>query len=56
MKTIGHFDNSIQNRYNPAPDKEVYWDEQSWDEMFNGRIDYTVDKFDRRVQHSEINH
>ncbi len=52
LKTIGHFDNSIRNRYNPAPDKEVYWDEQSWDEMFNGRIDYTVDKLDLRLEGS----
>ena len=56
MKTIGHFDNSIQNRYNPAPDKEVYWDEQSWDEMFNGRVDYTVDKFDQQLENSDTNH
>ena len=52
MKTVGHFDNSIRNRYNPAPQKEVYWDEQSWDEMFNGRIDYTVDKLDLRLEGS----
>ena len=50
IKTIGHFDNSVRNRYNPAPDKEVYWAEQSWDEMFNGRIDYSVDKLDLRLE------
>ena len=48
IKTIGHFDNSARNRYNPAPDREVYWAEQSWDEMFNGRMDFTVDKLDLR--------
>ena len=26
------FDNSPKNRYNPAPEKEVFWSEQSWDE------------------------
>lgn len=53
IKTIGHFDNSVGNRYNPAPDKEVYWADQSWDEMFNGRIDYSVDKLDLRLALSE---
>ena len=50
IKTIGHFDNSLGNRYNPAPDKEVYWAEQSWDEMFNGWMDYSVDKLDLRLE------
>jgi len=44
IKTIGHFDNSIANRYNPAPDKEVFWSEQSWDEMFNGWMEISIDK------------
>ena len=43
IKTIGHFDNSVKNRYTPAPDREVYWAEQSWDEMFNGWMDYAID-------------
>jgi hypothetical protein len=42
----GHLDNSLKNKVNPGPDKEVYWGEQSWDEMFNGWINYTVDKND----------
>jgi hypothetical protein len=50
IKTIGHFDNTAANRYNPAPNKEVYWSEQSWDEMFNGWIDYSVDKLDLRLE------
>jgi hypothetical protein len=44
IKTIGHYDNSPSNRYNPAPDKPVYWSEQSWDEMFNGWMEVSVDK------------
>ena len=35
LPTVGHYDNSVRNRYNPSPDREVYWAEQSWDEMFN---------------------
>ena len=46
LKTVGHFDNSIRNRYNPSPDQEVYWGEQSWDEMFFIFTKYTVDKND----------
>jgi hypothetical protein len=40
---VAHYDNSIKNRYNPAPHKEVYWSEQSWDEMFIPWFEYTVD-------------
>ena len=46
IKTIGHFDNSLRNRYNPSPHQEVYWGEQSWDEMFFIFTKYTVDKHD----------
>jgi hypothetical protein len=46
LVVYGHFDNSAKNKYNPAPDKEVFWSEQSWDEMFFGFIKYTVDKED----------
>ena len=43
LTAIGHYDNSLRNRYNPAPEKEVYWAEQSWDEMFIPYIEYTVE-------------
>jgi hypothetical protein len=46
IKSVGHFDNSVKNRYNPAPHKEVYWAEQSWDEMYNGFMEYSIDKLD----------
>jgi hypothetical protein len=29
------WDNSANNKYNPRPDQEVFWGEQSWDEMFS---------------------
>lgn len=41
-----HYDNSIKNPYNPAPHKEVFWSEQSWDEMFIPWFEYTVDSQD----------
>jgi hypothetical protein len=46
LMTIGHYDNSVNNRFNPAPDKEVFWGEQTWDEMFNGMISFSVDSQD----------
>ena len=46
MKTIGSYDNSVANRWNPAPQKEVYWSEQSWDEMFIGVMEVSVDGYD----------
>lgn len=46
LVAIAHYDNSLKNRYNPAPDKEVFWSEQSWDEMFIPWFEYTVDSRD----------
>jgi hypothetical protein len=46
MVAVAHYDNSIRNRYNPAPNKEVFWSEQSWDEMFIPWFEYTVDSKD----------
>lgn len=44
LTAIGHYDNSAKNRYNPAPDKEVFWSDQSWDEMFIPYIEFTKDE------------
>jgi len=33
---VGAFDNSAQNPFNPDPNIEVNWGEQSWEEMFMG--------------------
>ncbi len=46
MYSVGVFDNSARNRYNPAPDREVYWAEQSWDEMYDPFIEMTIDNLD----------
>jgi hypothetical protein len=43
LTAIGRYDNSPKNRYNPAPEKVVYWSDQSWDEMFIPYIEYTMD-------------
>jgi hypothetical protein len=44
MRVVSHYDNSTKNRMNPAPDKEVIWGEQSWEEMNGPFHDYSVDK------------
>ncbi|MEX0619403.1 MAG: c-type cytochrome [Pseudohongiellaceae bacterium] len=36
----GAFDNSSQNLFNPDPNSEVSWGEQSWEEMFMGFYDW----------------
>ncbi len=38
------FDNTAKNKYNPAPEKEVFWSEQSWDEMYAPQARITVDR------------
>jgi hypothetical protein len=50
IKTVSHWDNSIGNRYNPSPDRDVYWSEQSWDEMFIMWAKFSVDKMDLRLE------
>ena len=40
----GHYDNSLKNKWNPAPEKEVFWSEQSWDEMFQPFRFYSLDR------------
>lgn len=48
--TVGHYDNSLKNKYNPGPDKEVFWSEQSWDEMYEPYIEFSIDSEDLSKQ------
>jgi len=45
LVVTAHYDNSLKNKDNPGPEKEVYFREenQSWDEMFTPFIQYTID-------------
>jgi hypothetical protein len=51
IKAIAHYDNSTRNKGNPGPDDEVFWGEQTSDEMFNGYVDLSIDKMDVRLEH-----
>ena len=42
IKVVSRYDNSRANRSNPAPHKEAYWWEQSWDDMFLATVGYTL--------------
>lgn len=43
LRLTGYFDNSSNNPYNPDPDAEVTWGEQSSSEMMIGFFDIAVD-------------
>lgn len=49
LRAVGSYDNSSMNKWNPAPQNEVYWSEQSWDEMFSPWMDASIDKMDKKV-------
>ncbi|MEO7651844.1 MAG: thiol-disulfide isomerase [Bryobacteraceae bacterium] len=38
------FDNSLNNKSNPDPTKEVKWGDQSWEEMMVGYVDVAIDR------------
>lgn len=43
IKAIAHYDNSAQNRLNPAPDQDVLWGPQTWNEMFHAFIEVSLE-------------
>ena len=46
ITNVAVYDNSPRNRWNPAPEKPVYWSEQSWDEMYQPTTQFSVDSQD----------
>jgi hypothetical protein len=40
---IAHYDNSLNNKYNPDPTKEVWWGDQNWEEMQSGFLGLVFD-------------
>lgn len=46
ITNVAIYDNSAKNKWNPAPHLEVYWSEQSWDEMYQPTTQFSVDSQD----------
>ena len=44
LEAFAHYDNSIENKWNPDPTVEVHWGEQTWQEMQYSGITYFVDE------------
>ena len=49
---VAHFDNSVNNKFNPDPAKEVRWGDQTFEEMMIGWFDYTPVAKDAKLQSS----
>lgn len=43
LEATAHYDNSVNNKYNPDPKVEVRWGDQTWNEMQYTAITYFVD-------------
>jgi hypothetical protein len=43
---VAHFDNSAKNPNNPDPSKEIFWGDQTWEEMMIGWTDVVFDRKD----------
>jgi hypothetical protein len=43
IECTAHFDNSVNNPYNPDPTKAVKWGDQTWEEMMIGWFGVSVD-------------
>lgn len=44
LHAVAHWDNSTNNLYNPAPDKQVAFGLQTWDEMMVGWVAYVWER------------
>jgi hypothetical protein len=42
LQATAYYDNSPNNPYNPDPAKEVYWGDQTWEEMLAGFVDFAI--------------
>jgi hypothetical protein len=42
LRTTAWFDNSPNNASNPDPNAEVFWGDQSWEEMLAGFVDFVI--------------
>ena len=44
LRVDAHFDNSVSNRFNPNPNRTVYYGEMTWEEMMFGFFGVVVDR------------
>jgi hypothetical protein len=44
LVVVGHYDNSVNNKFNPDPSRTVYQGNMTWEEMFAPFFTITVDK------------
>ncbi|MBV8728217.1 MAG: thiol-disulfide isomerase [Acidobacteriia bacterium] len=44
LEVTAHFDNSINNRFNPNPKVDVWWGDQTWEEMMVSWFGMLVDR------------
>ncbi len=44
LRATAHFDNSANNKLNPNPNKDVWWGDQTWEEMMVAWFGVIVDK------------
>ncbi len=44
VRCVAHFDNSAKNPNNPDPKEDVYWGDQTWEEMMIGWMEYVYDR------------
>lgn len=42
ITATAYYDNSANNKFNPDPSKEVFWGDQSWEEMLAGFVDLAI--------------
>jgi hypothetical protein len=42
LECVARYDNSPNNPFNPDPKNEIYWGDQTWDEMLAGFVDLAV--------------
>jgi hypothetical protein len=42
IECVAHFDNSVNNPFNPDPKSEVLWGDQTWEEMLAGFLDLAM--------------
>jgi hypothetical protein len=40
---IAHYDNSVNNKFNPDPTRTIWWGDQNWDEMQSGFLGLVFD-------------